>query len=355
MGDIRLLERLSEALAISGDEGEVASIMMEELKNKTQVKRDRLGSIIFEEKGREEGPKIMVAAHMDEVGFIVQNITKEGYLRFHPVGGWLAQTIVGHRVVIKGCCGLVEGVIGSIPPHFLRGKEKEQKSVEIEDMLIDVGGRDRDEVIKDFGIKIGSPIIPSPYFSPMKNPKLIMGKAFDDRVGCSLVVELLKKIHGMEHPNIIFGAGTCQEEVGMRGARTASELIKPEVAIVLEGPPADDYPGIVKEFPQGALGEGVQIRCFDPTMIANRRFVEFVIALAERNNIKHQLAVRTSGGTDAASIHTSSIGVPTVVLSVPARYTHSPIGIIHMEDYENCLSLLVEIVKKLDFEVVKSL
>jgi len=353
MGNVRLLERLSKASGISGDESEVASIMIEELGNKTQVRRDKLGSIMFEEKGKKEEPRIMVAAHMDEVGFIVQNITKEGYIRFHPVGSWSAQAIVGHRVIIKGYYGSVEGIISSIPPHFLKGKE--QRSLEIEDMLIDVGGKDRDEVIKDFGIKIGSPIIPFPYFGPMKNPKLIMGKAFDDRIGCSLVVELMGKIQNMEHPNTIYAVGTCQEEVGMRGARTASQLIEPDVAIVLEGSPADDYPGLAKDSPQAALGEGVQIRCFDPTMITNRKLIEFVTAVAEKNNIKYQLAVRTAGGTDAASIHISNIGVPTIVLSVPTRYVHSPLGIIHMEDYENCLLLLTRMIRELNYQVVKNL
>ena len=354
MESIKLLERLSLAFGPSGYEYEISEIMTGELKNKTKVKKDRLGSIIFEKKGSNTEPRIMLAAHMDEVGFIIQNITKKGFLRFYPIGGWVSQTLPGQRIIIKGKKGYVEGIIGSTPPHFLKKKE-ENKKMEIEDMLIDIGAKSDKQVKELFGIEIGSFATPSPYFSKMKNPHLFMGKAFDNRIGCALIINLFHRMEKESHPNTLFGAGTVQEEVGLRGAKTVAEYVKPDMAIVLEAPPADDFPGITKDKPQGALGGGVQIRCFDPTMIGNVKLKELVIETAEKNRIKYQLAVRTGGGTDAGAIHISGIGVPTIVFGIPVRYTHSHIGMMNIEDYNSALKLLFKFLKRLNKETVAKL
>lgn len=348
---IKLLERLSLAFGPSGCEHEIAEIMIKEIKNKAKVKKDRLGSMIFEKRGLDAKPKIMLAAHMDEVGFIIQNITKKGFLRFYPIGGWVSQTLQGQRIIIKGKNGYVEGIIGSTPPHFLKKKD-ENKQMEIEDLLIDVGAESDKQAIEEFGIEIGSFATPSPYYSKMNNPHLFMGKAFDNRLGCALIINLINRMGKESHPNTLFGVGTVQEEVGLRGAKTVAEYVRPDAAIVLEAPPADDFPGITKDKPQGALGGGVQIRCFDPTMIGNVKLKDLVIETADKNKIKYQLAVRTGGGTDAGAIHISGIGVPTIVLGVPVRYTHSHIGIMNIEDYNSALKLLVKFVKRLNKETV---
>lgn len=347
MESAKLLEKLSNAFGPSGCEGNIAEIIKGEIKAKGEIKRDRLGSLIFEKRGTKTEPKIMLAAHMDEVGFIIQSITKKGFLRFHPIGGWVSQVLTGKRVVIKGRDGYTEGVIGSVPPHFLKKKE-ENKQTEIEDMLIDIGAESEKQVKEKYGIEIGSFAVPSPYFGKMKNPNLFMGKAFDNRIGCALLIELLNSMEKRRHPNTICAVATVQEEVGLRGAKTVSEFVKPDIAFVLEAPPADDFPGIAKDRPQGALGQGVQIRCFDPTMISNVNLKDFVIETAVKSKIKHQLTVRSGGGTDAGAIHVSGIGVPTIVLGVPTRYAHSHTGVMNIQDYKNALRLLSELMKRLD-------
>jgi endoglucanase len=181
---------------------------------------------------------------------------------------------------------------------------------------------------------------------------LLLAKAFDNRVGCALCIEAAQLAE--KHPNTIFASGSVQEEVGTRGAMASVSLIDPDVAIVLECPPADDTPGFSRDEAQGALGRGVQIRAYDPTMIANPRFVEFAVRVAEENGIPHQLTVRQSGGTNAARIHVHERGVPTVVLGVPARYIHAHAGILHLDDYEAALRLVLAMLARLDGELVAS-
>jgi putative aminopeptidase FrvX len=350
MKSIRLLEKLSLAFGPSGYEYEVAEIMKKEVKEKAVSAKDGLGSLIFEKKGTAANPRVMVAAHLDEVGFIIQNIAKKGFLRFHPIGGWDSVILPGQRLLIRGKKGDIEGVVGSIPPHFTKGKEKNVVP-EIKDMLIDIGAGSEKEA-QELGVEIGSFAIPSPYFKKMNHPGLFIGKAFDNRIGCSLIVDFLSLMEKEKHPNTVFAAATVQEEVGLRGARTAAESVKPDVALVLEAPPADDFPGITRDKPQGALGKGVQIRCFDPTMIGNVKLKDFVVDTAEKNSIPYQLAVRTGGGTDAGAIHLSGKGVPSIVLGVPVRYIHAPSGIMSSKDYESALKLLEKLVQSLSKEKV---
>ncbi|MBI4596323.1 MAG: M42 family metallopeptidase [Candidatus Tectomicrobia bacterium] len=353
MDRIKLIERLSLALGPSGHEKAVARIMRAELLQipALETTNDHLGSLICIKRGTEAGPKIMLAAHMDEVGFMVQNITKDGFLRILPLGGWVASTAIGSRVVVEGGHGLIEGVVASVPPHFLKDRNKTEE-IKVEDLLMDIGALSEKEAREDMGIAEGHFITPSPYFTVLKD-KTILGKAFDDRVGCALIVELMRGLSEISHPNSIYGVGTVQEEVGMRGARTAANFIKPDVAIILEGPPADDYPGVSRDKPQGALRGGAQIRCYDPSIIVNVPLKDLAIQVAEREGIKYQLAVRTSGATDAGPIHMSNIGVPCLVLSVPVRYPHAPFGILHMGDYEQVLRLLIKLIPELTEQVVK--
>lgn len=354
MDSIKLIERLSTASGVSGAEKAVAKIMKDELQHlpSLEIHSDNLGCIIFHKRGSLERPKIMIAAHMDEVGFMVQSITKEGFLRLYPLGGWVAATAIGTRVIVEGKFGTIEGVVTSVPPHFITDKSKTEE-IKVEDLLIDVGAFGEKEAREDMGICEGCFIAPAPYFALLKG-RNIMGKAFDDRVGCALIVELLDRLRDIPHANSIYGVGTVQEEVGMRGARTAASLVNPDAAIILEGPPADDYPGLSKDKPQGALRGGVQIRCFDPSIIIHPPLKDLAIKIAEREGIKYQLAVRTSGATDAGPIHISNRGVPSLVLSVPVRYPHAPLGILHMGDYEQTLQLLIKLVPELTIDVIKS-
>jgi len=352
--NVHLLEKLSMALGAPGDEQDVAAIIRNELSSLGTPERDRLGSLIFRIGDPLGRPRIMIAAHMDEVAFMVSSITKEGFLRFQTLGGWSATNLAGQRVIVRGKNGPVEGMIGSIPPHFLRKKEGGIQSPQLEDLLIDIGALNAKEAARQ-GIFVGAFVLPSPTFIRLQNPDLVLGKSFDDRVGCALLVEVMKTLAKIPLPGTLYGAATVQEEVGLRGARTAAQHVNPDIAIVLEGPPADDFPGIAKDGPQGALGGGVQIRCFDPTMVSNSRLRDHVIAVAERRRIKYQLTVRSSGGTDAGSIHLTGIGVPTIVLGIPVRYIHCHHGILHLGDYRKAAKLLLNLIPTLDRKFSMSL
>ena len=261
---IELLQKLSQAHGASGQEGGVRRIFRAELGN--GVSTDRAGNIYCERKGSSGYPRILIAAHMDEVGLMVQTITADGLIRFLVLGGWWAHTLLAKRVRILTREGTeIPGVIGAKPPHFLSEAERE-KVMQIEDMFIDVGARDAGEV-QSFGIRLGDTIVPDSPFVRMRNPDLLLSKAFDDRAGLSLVVHAALESEKTPHPNTIIFAGTVQEEVGMRGAKAAAWSANPDLAIVAEGSPADDLPGTSREERQAAIGSGPQIRFMDSSAI----------------------------------------------------------------------------------------
>lgn len=349
---VELLAELTQADAIPGHEEEVRRIFQSRLEGVGEIQRDRLGSIFCTKRGNAEKPRVLLDSHMDEVGFMVQNVTGAGYVKFVPVGGWWAHTLLAQRVSILTKKGKVPGVIGSTPPHLLSDSSRD-KVMEVKDLYIDIGADNSNQAVEDFGVKPGCPIAPYGPFMPMKNPMLFSAKAFDNRVGVGLVIETLQQLS--DHPNTVIGTGSVQEEVGLRGARTVAAAVEPDVAIVLEGPPADDLPNVSSDTWQGKLGGGVQIRLYDPTMIANPRLAELVIETATAHHIPHQIAVRTSGGTDGGAIHQVGRGVPSIVLGVPARYVHSHVSIINIDDYRAALDLLLCLIPQLDTSVVDSL
>jgi putative aminopeptidase FrvX len=292
----------------------------------------------------------MVTAHMDEVGFVVQAITRSGLIRLAPLGSWWTHVLPAQRVRILTAGGdQIPGVIGVKPPHFLQESERD-KVMKLDDMFVDVGAASGDEVTKEFGIRLGDSIVPDTTFRTMHNESYLLGKAFDNRVGMVLTILTLRYLKDVSHPNHVIGAGTVQEEVGTRGAQTAAYVTEPDAAIVLEGTPADDLPGIPEDERQAIVGRGVQIRILDPSAIMNRRFVDHAIAMAERYSIAYQLAVRKTGGTDAKAIHLHARGVPTIVLGVPARYIHTPQSILHVDDCLSALRLILALIHSLDAE-----
>jgi putative aminopeptidase FrvX len=291
---------------------------------------------------------------MDEVGFVVQSVTGDGLIRFLPLGGWGAHTILAKRVrIITRSNTEILGVVGAKPPHFLTDAERE-KVMKIEDMFIDVGARDAADVRKRFGIEVGDGIVPESGFTPLHDPELLLCKAFDNRVGMAVVVHASAMLMSMAHPNTVCAVGTVQEEVGVRGAQTAAHAVNPAAAIILEGTPADDLPGTAEDERQGKLRGGVQIRIMDPSAIMNRKFTRYAVELAAEHGIKHQVAVRKSGSTDARAVHLTREGVPTIVLGVPARYIHTHNSIIHIKDYLNALELVMKLLERLDEETVRS-
>ena len=350
---LSLLQELTEAHSVSGHEDEVRAIFTDELSDIGPLATDKLGSVICAH--RNEGPRVMIAGHMDEVGFMVQNITLDGFIQFVTIGGWWAQVMLGQRVQILTRSGeKVIGVIGSKPPHFLTPAQREN-AVPVESMFIDVGASSRREVTDNFQISLGDPIAPFSQFTPLTKMNFYMAKAFDNRVGMAGVIQAALELADTDHPNELIFAGSVQEEVGLRGAKTLANFVKPDVAIILEGPPADDTPGFNSSESQGRLGGGVQIRLYDPTAISNPRLAELTIKTAEEANISHQVTVRRSGGTDAGSLHQANQGIPCIVLGVPTRYIHSHNAIIDIEDYLAMVNLTIALAEKLDDETVASL
>lgn len=348
-----LLQELTEAHSVSGHEDEVRAIFTDELSDIGPLAADKNGSVICAH--HNEGPRVLIAGHMDEVGFMVQNITLDGFIQFLAIGGWWTQVMLGQRVQILTRTGeKILGVIGSKPIHFLPPSQRDSP-VPIEAMYIDVGASSRREVKDSFNISLGDPIAPWSPFTPLSKPNLYMAKAFDNRVGMAGVIQAALALSESDHPNELVFAGTVQEEVGLRGARTLANFVKPDVAIVLEGPPADDTPGFSILDSQGKLGGGVQIRLYDPGAITNPRLAELAIQTAEQANIPYQVAVRRSGGTDAGAFHQSNQGVPSVVLGTPARYIHSHNSIIDIEDYLAMVSLTIALAGKLDDVQVEEL
>lgn len=346
-----LLGRLSHAAGAPGAEDEVRDIVRTTLAGVGTIRYDKLGSLLCEKRGEADSPRVVVDSHMDEVAFMVQSISDEGKLAFVPLGGWWGHVLLGQRVDIVTEKAKVPGVVGSKPPHFLTPEER-KKVIELDKMYIDVGASKRSEV-EELGIRLGDAIVPSAEFREMGVEGVLSGKALDNRVGVSLMCETMLALADREHPNTVIGAGCVQEEIGLRGAGTASELVRPDVGLVLECTPADDLPG--HDVRQAILGNGPQLRLFDPTAISNRRLARFVQAVADECEVQIQTAVRRTGGTDAGSIHRSRSGVPTVVLGVPARYIHSHVSVMQWRDYGAARKLIAELVVRLDADRVEEL
>lgn len=348
---LQLFKTLTEIPGTSGNEHQVRAFMRKELKPLSdEIIQDKLGSIFGVRYGKKEDPVIMVAGHMDEVGFMVTQITDNGMLRFQPLGGWWSQVMLAQQVQIITENGPVIGVIGSIPPHLLSEAQR-NKPMDIKNMLIDIGADDREDA-KKIGIKPGQQIVPISPFTPLANPKKILAKAWDNRYGCGLAIELLKETKNETLPNTLYSGATVQEEVGLRGAQTAATMINPDIFFALDAGPANDMSGDKKEF--GHLGKGAVLRIYDRSMVTHRGLREYILDMAETHNIPYQYFV-SQGGTDAGRVHVSNKGVPSAVIGVCARYIHTSGSIMHVDDYAAAKELLIKLVKSCDSSTVASI
>lgn len=353
MDHLETLKELAEAHGVSGYEDDIVDILKKHFKNRAEVTRDRIGSIIAKKVGTAQNPKIMFAAHMDEIGFMVQEITKEGFIKFLPIGGWWEGNLPGLRVKIKTKKGeIIPGVIGLKPIHELSPEER-KKLPEIEHMYIDVGATKNFHPGEKLGIKPGDPIIPEGKFERLQNNDLCLAKAWDDRVGCALLIDLLNNLIATEHSNTVYLVGTVQEEVGLRGARTSAFAINPDFGFALDVSICRDTPGNSGDAVE-KLGTGVGLLIYDRSMIPHTRLKNFVCELAEQNNIPYHLT-SIKGGYDTGAIHLTHFGVPCLALGIPTRYVHSGASIISIEDYENILKLITLIVKNLDTETMNEI
>ena len=349
----KFLKDITEVGGIPGYEHEVRAVMREYLQDVATIEQDKMGSFIGKHVGDVEGPRVMLAGHMDEIGFMVRLVTKEGFVKFQALGGWWDQVLLGHRVLIRTSKGDVIGVMGAKPPHLLEADER-KKVVEKKDMYIDVGACSEDEV-RELGVRPGDPIIPVSEFTVMANPGVYLSKAFDNRLGCALAAQTLRQVAEDGHPNTAYAVGTVQEEVGLRGAKTSAFVVEPDVAIILEVDIAGDVPGIKPEESSIKMGGGPTMLVYDARMIPNLKLRDMVIALAEELDIPLQFSAMSGGATDGGMIHIHNEGVPSVVIGVPTRHIHSHNAIICREDYDRALALVVELVKRLDTATVAGL
>ncbi|HSH00524.1 MAG TPA: M42 family metallopeptidase [candidate division Zixibacteria bacterium] len=350
----QLLQELTNANGVPGYEDDARAVMKKHIAPLADtVTCDRLGSLIATKKGKSADPKVLIGGHLDEVGFMVKEITKEGYIKFLPLGGWWGHVALAQRMRIVTDKGPVLGVVGSQPPHLLE-PEQRKKVVEIKEMFIDVGVMEKFDVEKKLGIKVGDPIVPESDFTVMGNQDVYMAKAFDNRCSCGLVVEAFRALKRAAHPNTLIGVGSVQEEVGLRGATTMANATQPDVAIIMDTGIAQDIP------PAGfgkteKLGGGPAILIYDASMIPNTRLRDLVIDTARKKKIPFHLTGMERGGTDGGRVHISGSGVPSIVIGPPVRYIHSHNSIMARKDYDNTIKLVTEVIKRLDKKTVNSL
>lgn len=347
-----MLKELTDANGIPGNERQSREVMKKYIAPfADSIETDGLGSLIAKKEGLADGPKIMVAGHLDEVGFMISQIDDKGFLKFQTVGGWWSQVMLAQRVTITTRSGKeITGVIGSKPPHILT-PEARNKPVDIKDMFIDIGASSREEA-KEWGVTPGDMVTPYFEFSVMNNEKMLLAKAWDNRIGCAIAIDVLKGLKGQDHPNIVYGVGTVQEEVGLRGAKTATSYIQPDIGFAVDVGIAGDTPGITSQESNSKMGAGPQILLYDASMISHRGLRELVVDTAEEAGIPYQFETIAGGGTDAGSIHLTANGVPSLSIGVATRYIHSHAGILHRDDYENAVKLIIEVIKKLDKDTV---
>lgn len=351
---VTMLKDLTDAKGIPGHEKEARDVMEKYITPYAdKVYTDNLGSLIAEKVGDEKGPKIMVAGHLDEVGFMITRIDDKGFLYFQTVGGWWSQVMLAQRVTVMTKKGDITGVIGSKPPHIL-SPEARNKPVDIKDMFIDIGASSKEEA-EEFGVRPGDSAVPYFEFTQMNNEKMLLAKAWDNRIGCAIAIEVLKQLKDVDHPNIVYGVATVQEEVGLRGARTSAHLIEPDIGFGVDVGIAGDTPGVTPKEADSKLGEGPQIVLYDASMISHKGVRDLVIETAEENDIPFQYTSMPGGGTDSGAIHLTAKGVPSLSITVATRYIHSHAAILHRDDFENAVKLIVETIKKLDKEKVKEI
>ncbi|MDO5835698.1 MAG: M42 family metallopeptidase [Methanobacterium sp.] len=340
----QLLEKLSNAYGVSGFEDDVRNLMMEELKGHVDdLDVDNMGNLIATKNGKPNGKKVMLAAHMDEIGLIVRYIDKDGFIKFSKLGGINDQMLLNQEVYIHSNGEKILGVIGSKPPHRMKAAEK-KKPVQYENMFIDIGAKDKEDAQEM--VNVGDPITIKQKFAELKND-LVTGNAMDNRVGCAILLEVMKRARSNA---TIYGVGTVQEEVGLKGARTAAYRINPDMALALDVTISGDHPGMKEEDAPAKAGEGPCIILTDASgrgIITHPQVKELLIQVADEEEIPYQLEVSEGGTTDATAIHLTREGIPTGVISPPSRYIHTPVSVVNINDVENAVKLILAVLNRL--------
>jgi endoglucanase len=337
------LEKLSNTNGVTGREEAARELIIKLIKpyvDKTY--EDNLGNVISIKKGKESKPKIMLAAHMDEIGLMVKNITKDGFLQFAKMGGIDDRILLAQKVKVHTSKGDLIGIIGSRPPHIQK-KEERNKVVTYDKLFIDIGAENL-KTAKKMGVKIGNPISFSVKYEKIAK-NIVTGKSFDDRAGCAVLIETLKKLESSDCN--IFAVGTVQEEVGLRGAGTAAFGINPDFGLALDVTVAGDVPGVTDFESNIKMGKGPALTVADAGLISHPKILSLLVDVANKNNIPYQLETGLPGTTDAARISLTRQGVPSGTISIPTRYIHSPVGMMDLSDIRNSIKLVIAAINEI--------
>ncbi len=336
-----LLKRLSDAHGLSSSEGSIRDIIRKELDGHVdELREDTMGNLVAVKRGGDFS--IMIAAHMDEIGLMVQYVDERGFIRVVPIGGWFGPVLYTQRVVLHGRNGPVLGVLGAKPPHVMKDEER-KKEIKIEDMFVDVGASSGDAVAA-LGIEIGTPVTIDREFADLAGTR-VTGKALDNRVGVAMLIRALQQA---ESPHTIYGVFTVQEEIGLKGAKVSAFSLDPDCAIATDVTIPGDHPGIEKKDASVEMGKGpvlVIVSASGRGLMADPRMTAWLRETGEKNDIPVQIEVGTGGNTDATIIHLERGGIPSIPLSIAARYIHSPVEVVDIADVEAGIRLLVEALK----------
>lgn len=332
-----LLKKLTEANGISGNEKEVRDLIVNEIKDYVDyLKIDKIGNIIVHKKGNKNNKTLMVTAHMDEVGLIIKDINENGLIKFMTVGGIDKRILVSKKVTIGE--NRIPGVIGAKPIH-LQSKKEWERALSIDELYIDIGANSKDDAQKF--VSIGDYVsFQTDYREFGEN--LIKAKALDNRVGCALLIDLIKNLEDID----FYGVFTVMEEVGLRGAGPAAFEVEPDISIILEGTLCYEMPKLDSHKIPTKLNQGPAISLIDRTSVYNQEFRNKIVSIAENKDIRYQYRKTSRGGNDSGKIHTSKLGSITLTLSVPCRYIHGPVSVMSNSDYENTYNLLVEVLNE---------
>jgi tetrahedral aminopeptidase len=336
------LEKLSNACGVTGSESQVRELMIKLMKPYVdEITVDRLENVIGVKQGKAGAPKIMLAAHMDEIGLMVKTITKEGFLQFTKIGGIDDRILPAQKVIVSTKKGMYPGIIGSKPPHIQK-EEDRRKLIACDELFIDIGAENRDEAIK-MGASIGDSVVFDSKYVAL-NKDVVMGKAFDNRAGCLTMIETLRLLGKVGCT--VCAVGTVQEEVGLRGAGTAAFGIDPDIAIALDVTIAGDVPGVREYDTSVKMGKGPALSISDSGLITHPKVLRWLLDTAEEEKITVQLESGLLGSTDAARISMTRQGIPSGTISIPTRYIHSPAAVLNLKDIENSAKLAASAIKK---------
>lgn len=339
----QILEKLSNACGVTGRENQVRDLLTQMLKPYAdEIQIDRMENIIAIKHGKPKALKIMLAAHMDEVGLMVKTITKDGFLQFSKIGGIDDRILPAQKIVVNTKKAVYPGIIGSKPPHIQKEDER-KKIATYDELFIDVGAENREAAV-GMGVAIGDPVSFDVTYTQLGGER-VMGKAFDNRAGCAVMVETMRLLK--ETDCSVFAVGTVQEEVGLRGATTAAFGVDPDLALALDVTIAGDVPG-VREFDTSVkIGNGPALTISDSGLITHPKILRWLLETGEEEKIPIQLESGLLGSTDAARISITRAGIPAGTISIPTRYIHSPAGILSLKDIENSSKLAAAAIEKI--------